>query len=103
MAGGKAGHDSAGDAAVHETGHWLGCCTRSPVDAVCAGTWWLTRPREARPSYTCPIKRNTCSAPGRDPVRNFMDYSYDRCMNQFTPGQVSRMRQQWRSFRAGGT
>ncbi len=102
MAGGTTGHYSSGDAAVHETGHWLGLLHTFAGRCGSRGDLVADTPREARPSYACPTRRNTCSAPGRDPVHNFMDYSYDSCMNQFTPGQVARMRQQWSLHRAGG-
>ncbi len=102
MAGGRGGHYSAGDAAVHETGHWLGLLHTFAGKCGKRGDLVGDTPAEARPSYTCPVRRDTCTAPGRDPVHNFMDYSYDSCMNQFTPGQVARMRQQWSDFRAGG-
>lgn len=102
MAGGMTGHYSSGDAAVHETGHWLGLLHTFTGRCGPRGDLVADTPREARPSYTCPTRRNTCTAPGRDPVHNFMDYSYDACMNQFTAGQVTRMRQLWWSYRAGG-
>jgi hypothetical protein len=30
---------------------------------------------------------------------NFMDYSDDSCMVEFTPNQSSRMQQQWDAYR----
>ena len=56
-------------------------------------------PAEQSPSYGCPLERNTCSAPGRDSVRNFMNYSEDSCMNQFTSGQRDRMHDLVATFR----
>lgn len=91
MAGGKGGHYSWGDVAVHETGHWLGLLHTFNGRCGTRGDLVADTPREARPSYTCPIRRNTCSAPGRDPVHNFMDYSVDACMNMLTAGQVRRI------------
>jgi len=102
LPGGGGGRYGRGDALVHESGHWLGLfhtfrgrCTRR-------GDLVRDTPAEARPSYTCPVHRNTCRAPGRDPVHNFMDYSYDSCLNQFTAGQAARMVDSWQAFRSGG-
>ena len=36
-----------------------------------------------------------------DPIRNFMDYSDDACMDQFTVGQDTRMDQQYSTHRNG--
>jgi hypothetical protein len=65
------------------------------------------RPRSAPGSYQnsaafgCPLGRNTCFQTGLDPVTNFMDYTDDFCMNQFTDRQVARMENAFLVYRAG--
>ncbi|KAG8964209.1 hypothetical protein FRC03_002104 [Tulasnella sp. 419] len=76
---------------VHEVGHWGGC--DGPGDYV------DDTPAEARPSDVCPIGRDTCSSPGVDPIHNFMDYSVDSCLEEFTPGQMKRAREQFATYR----
>ncbi len=58
-------------------------------------------PREAYPQFECPTGADSCPAPGLDPIRNFMDYTDDFCMDHFTPGEVDRMSDAWQAFRAG--
>jgi len=102
MPGGTAGKYSLGDTLTHEVGHWLmldhtfnaGCSARN--DGV------ADTPREAHPQFDCPIGADTCTAPGLDPIHNFMDYTQDSCMDMFTPGQADRMSDAWLAFRAGG-
>ncbi|KDN49763.1 hypothetical protein RSAG8_01828, partial [Rhizoctonia solani AG-8 WAC10335] len=43
--------------------------------------------------------KDTCPGGGPDPIHNYMDYSYDICMNQFTPGQFARIKEQVKQYR----
>ena len=93
---------SLGKTATHEVGHWLGLLHTFQGACNAKGDYIADTPDEATPTSGCPAGKNTCSAPGDDPIRNYMDYSYDSCYDQFTPGQAKRMLDQYAYFRAGG-
>lgn len=95
-----AGRFDQGETATHEVGHWLnlehtffnGCTTR--------GDFVADTPPQKTPTSGCPEGKDTCSAPGLDPIHNYMDYSFDTCYTEFTQGQTQRMRDAWLFYRA---
>jgi Pregnancy-associated plasma protein-A len=96
-----AGAYDQGETATHEVGHWLNLAHTFEGKCGSQGDGVADTPSERTPTSGCPIGKDTCPAPGLDPIHNYMDYSYDQCYTEFTAGQTARMQDAWLFWRAG--
>ena len=92
-----------GRTATHEVGHYLGLyhtfqgsCGQSSCSG--GGDLICDTPPESTPTYGCPASKSGCSSNAA--IHNYMDYTDDTCVWEFSSDQVRRMRctlEFWRS------
>lgn len=101
--GGSLAPYDLGITAVHEAGHWLGLFHVFDDGRSCEGTGDLVAdtPVQSVATTGCPTSQDSCpDYPGVDSIHNYMDYSDDNCLTEFTEGQETRIHNIWTNVRA---
>jgi hypothetical protein len=98
--GGSSGNYNEGKTTTHETGHGIGLYHTFQGGCNGHGDQWQDTCPQRFSTSGCPnTPAKSCGLQCSDPIHNYMDYSYDRCMWEFTEGQNERANYQLSTFR----
>lgn len=103
LPGGSLEKYNLGKTTTHEAGHFLGLYhTFGPSGCASPGDFVDDTPPSASPTSGCPARRDSCKGDNLDdPIHNYMDYSTDDCLTEFTVGQAVRMQTMTGHYRLG--
>ena len=97
--GGSSTPYDEGKTLTHEVGHWIGLYHVFQGGCSGSGDMVADTPPQSTATSGCPTGQDSCPGGGVDSVHNFMDYSYDACMYEWTPGQITRAVEQMAAYR----
>jgi hypothetical protein len=98
LPGGALKEYNIGGTTAHEVGHWLGLY--HTFQGGCSDGDLVSDTPAQTTTFGCPATpTDTCESEGLDPINNFMSYSDDVCLTEFTHGQIQRIHDNLASFR----
>ncbi|KIS66992.1 uncharacterized protein UMAG_05774 [Mycosarcoma maydis] len=97
--GGPINNYNGGKTLVHEVGHWVGLYHVFQGGCSGQGDYVDDTPPQSTATSGCPANQDSCSGGGPDSIHSYMDYSYDSCLTEFTPGQITRLQAAMDSYR----
>lgn len=100
--GGDAAPYNLGQTCTHEIGHWLGLFHTFQGGCNGNGDEVDDTPSHREATSGCPEAgaAGACSQGQEVPVHNYMNYSDDICLNEFSKGQIERIKDHIQTYRS---